>query len=142
MKAAWYEANGEARDVLTVGTMDTPRPAVGEVLVRKDFERALALYRRSYRPSERHPEPQATIMSVVALAFTTNVMMQTTGDAPSGIPVWIYFFGAGVVGLARARQPAPQLAVGLVGLALVALRAEELDDLRLVDLHGVLISTA
>ena len=34
MKAAWYEANGEARDVLTVGTMDTPRPAAGEVLVR------------------------------------------------------------------------------------------------------------
>jgi K(+)-stimulated pyrophosphate-energized sodium pump len=43
-----------------------------------------------------------TIMSVVALAFTTNVMMQTTGDAPSGIPVWIYFFGAGVVGLATS----------------------------------------
>jgi len=43
-----------------------------------------------------------TVMSVVALAFTTNVMMQTTGDAPNGIPVWIYFFGAGVVGLATS----------------------------------------
>jgi K(+)-stimulated pyrophosphate-energized sodium pump len=43
-----------------------------------------------------------TILSVAALAFTTNVMMQTNGDAPSGLPVWIYFFGAGVVGLATS----------------------------------------
>jgi K(+)-stimulated pyrophosphate-energized sodium pump len=43
-----------------------------------------------------------TILSVAALAFTTNVMMQTTGNAPSGLPVWIYFFGAGVVGLATS----------------------------------------
>jgi NADPH2:quinone reductase len=34
MKAAWYETNGEARDVLVVGEMDTPSPAAGEVLVR------------------------------------------------------------------------------------------------------------
>lgn len=34
MRAAWYEANGEARDVLDVGTMDTPMAAPGEVLVR------------------------------------------------------------------------------------------------------------
>ena len=40
-----------------------------------------------------------TILSAIALAFTTNVMMQTTEPAPSGLPVWLYFFGAGVVGL-------------------------------------------
>ena len=34
MKAAWYEKNGEARDVLVVGETDTPAPAAGEVLVR------------------------------------------------------------------------------------------------------------
>ncbi len=34
MKAAWYEANGDAGDVLTVGEMETPKPASGEVLVR------------------------------------------------------------------------------------------------------------
>lgn len=34
MKAGWYEKNGEARDVLVVGEMDTPTPAAGEVLVR------------------------------------------------------------------------------------------------------------
>ena len=43
-----------------------------------------------------------TILSVFALLFVTNVMMQTTGNAPSGLPVWVYFFAAGVVGLATS----------------------------------------
>ncbi len=34
MKAAWYETNGEARDVLVVGEMATPEPGPGEVRVR------------------------------------------------------------------------------------------------------------
>ncbi len=34
MKAAWYEKNGEAKDVLAVGEMATPTPAAGDVLVR------------------------------------------------------------------------------------------------------------
>ena len=29
-------------------------------------------------------------------------MLQTNGNAPSGLPVWLYFFGAGVVGLATS----------------------------------------
>ena len=44
-----------------------------------------------------------TILSAAALALSTNVMMQTTGATPaSGIPVWVYFFGAGLVGLATS----------------------------------------
>ena len=43
-----------------------------------------------------------TILSVVALLLTTNVMMQTNGNAPSGLPVWLYFFACGVVGLATS----------------------------------------
>ena len=43
-----------------------------------------------------------TILSVVALLLVTNVMLQTNGNAPSGLPVWLYFFGAGVVGLATS----------------------------------------
>jgi NADPH:quinone reductase len=34
MKAAWYEKQGPAREVLTVGEMDDPIPAAGEVRIR------------------------------------------------------------------------------------------------------------
>ncbi len=34
MKAAWYEKNGEARDTLIVGEIETPAPAAGEVRVK------------------------------------------------------------------------------------------------------------
>ena len=37
MKAAWYEKNGPARDVLRVGTMETPHPGAGEVRVRVHY---------------------------------------------------------------------------------------------------------
>jgi len=44
-----------------------------------------------------------TLLSVAALALVTNVMMQTTGETgANGIPIWIYFFGCGVVGLATS----------------------------------------
>jgi NADPH:quinone reductase len=34
MKAAWYERQGAARDVLTVGEMDEPQPRAGEIRIR------------------------------------------------------------------------------------------------------------
>ena len=34
MRAAYYEANGPAREVLRVGNMETPRPRPGEVRVK------------------------------------------------------------------------------------------------------------
>ena len=34
MKAAWYEKNGSAKEVLMHGELAMPTPAVGEVLVR------------------------------------------------------------------------------------------------------------
>jgi len=34
MKAAWYEKQGAARDVLTVDEMDDPQPQPGEVRMR------------------------------------------------------------------------------------------------------------
>ena len=34
MKAAWYEKQGPARDVLTVGQMPDPNPGSGEVRIR------------------------------------------------------------------------------------------------------------
>jgi K(+)-stimulated pyrophosphate-energized sodium pump len=43
-----------------------------------------------------------TILSVVGLAFVTNQMMQTTGTDANGLPVWVWFFFAGIVGLATS----------------------------------------
>jgi K(+)-stimulated pyrophosphate-energized sodium pump len=44
-----------------------------------------------------------TLLSVVALAFVTNVMMNTLGSTGAGgFPTWVYFFAAGVVGLATS----------------------------------------
>jgi NADPH:quinone reductase len=34
MRAAWYERNGPAREVLQVGEINTPEPGPGEVRVR------------------------------------------------------------------------------------------------------------
>src|SRR6476620_949785 len=44
-----------------------------------------------------------TLLSVVGLAITTNIMMQTNGGTGNGgFPTWIYFFAAGLVGLATS----------------------------------------
>ena len=44
-----------------------------------------------------------TVLSVVGLLITTNVMMQTGGQlGANGLPAWVWFFGAGVVGLATS----------------------------------------
>jgi NADPH:quinone reductase len=37
MKAAWYEKQGDAREVLVVGQMDDPQPHAGEVRIRLAF---------------------------------------------------------------------------------------------------------
>ena len=44
-----------------------------------------------------------TLLSVVGLLITTNVMMNTNGGfGIGGFPTWIYFFAAGLVGLATS----------------------------------------
>ena len=44
-----------------------------------------------------------TLLSAVGLFITTNLMMQTPGAVgANGIPAWLWFFGAGVVGLATS----------------------------------------
>jgi NADPH2:quinone reductase len=34
MRAAWYEKQGAAREVFTIGEMDEPQPRAGEVRIR------------------------------------------------------------------------------------------------------------
>jgi K(+)-stimulated pyrophosphate-energized sodium pump len=44
-----------------------------------------------------------TLLSVIGLAITTAVMMDTNGGTGNGgFPTWIYFFAAGIVGLATS----------------------------------------
>jgi K(+)-stimulated pyrophosphate-energized sodium pump len=43
-----------------------------------------------------------TILSVGGLAITTFVMMNTNGTQSNGLPTWVWFFGAGIVGLATS----------------------------------------
>jgi Inorganic pyrophosphatase len=43
-----------------------------------------------------------TLLSVVGLGITTYVMMNTNGTVSHGLPVWVWFFGAGIVGLATS----------------------------------------
>ncbi len=44
-----------------------------------------------------------TLLSVIGLAITTYVMMDTNGTTgEGGFPTWIYFFAAGIVGLATS----------------------------------------
>ena len=45
-----------------------------------------------------------TLLSVIGLGITTAVMMNTNGSTGSlwGLPTWVYFFAAGVVGLATS----------------------------------------
>jgi len=45
-----------------------------------------------------------TLLSVVGMGITTYVMMQTNGGIGNafGLPTWVYFFGAGIVGLATS----------------------------------------
>jgi K(+)-stimulated pyrophosphate-energized sodium pump len=43
-----------------------------------------------------------TILSVAGLGLTTFVMMDTAGTTSNGLPVWVWFFFAGIVGLATS----------------------------------------
>ena len=43
-----------------------------------------------------------TILSVAGLGLTTYLMMDTGGTISNGLPVWVWFFFAGVVGLATS----------------------------------------
>ncbi len=43
-----------------------------------------------------------TLLSVAGLAFVTWVMMNTNGTISNGLPVWVWFFFAGIVGLATS----------------------------------------
>ncbi len=68
MRAAWYETNGPARQVLRIGEMPDPEPGPGEVLVRlatsgvnpSDVKGGrMARARQGYSSYSRHLRPGA-----------------------------------------------------------------------------------
>lgn len=87
MKSAWYEKNGEARDVLQVGEQPTPSPGAGEVLVR--------LHASGVNPSDvksRRGRPLAW-PAVIPHSDGAGVIAGTgDGVAPSrmGERVWVW----------------------------------------------------
>jgi len=87
MRAAWYESNGSARDVLTVGDLPKPEPASGEVLVR--------MYVSGVNPSDvksRAARPLAG-PRVVPHSDGAGVIEAVGDDVPSsriGERVWLW----------------------------------------------------
>jgi NADPH:quinone reductase len=87
MKAAWYERNGAARDVLIVGDLPDPKPARGEVLVKLKVS--------GVNPSDvksRAGRPLAGA-KVVPQSDGSGVIAAVGGDVPEariGERVWLW----------------------------------------------------
>ena len=72
MRVAYYETTGPARDVLKLGTVDDPKPAAGEVLVKGRLFRGQSV--RRARPRRRHQ---------AALRFRQDRPRTAMGPEPS-----------------------------------------------------------
>src|SRR4029078_9180478 len=94
--AGWHHAEAWISFPLVVGGFGLLATIVAIFFVRgREDEDPMNMLNRGYWVT--------TILSVVALAFVTSVMMQTPGQTgANGIPTWVWFFGAGVVGLATS----------------------------------------
>src|SRR4029077_14443984 len=87
MRAAWYERNGSAREVLTLGEMPDPTPGPGEVLVR--------IHASGVNPSDVKSGARARIAFPRVIPQSDGAgIIAAVGDgvAPSrvGQRVWIY----------------------------------------------------
>jgi hypothetical protein len=71
MKAAWYEKQGAARDVLTVGKMDEPQPLTSEVR----------------RTGSSFGEPQAVNNLVNTMSHCREARSHPDGQAIDCVPV-------------------------------------------------------
>jgi NADPH2:quinone reductase len=89
MKAAWYERNGNARDVLQVGELGMPKLGLGKVLVRVSVS--------SVNPSDTKRRARVPLLSGVTQQIPhqdgAGVIEEVGDDVPSsrvGQRVWIY----------------------------------------------------
>jgi NADPH:quinone reductase len=87
MRAAWYEKNGAARDVLRVGELPDPRPAPGEVLVK--------MYSSGVNPSDvksrlRRPLPGPFVIPHNDGGGIIKAVGAGVSDKRIGQRVWIW----------------------------------------------------
>ena len=97
LKAGWPNPTAWIFFPLVVRAFGLVSTIVAMFFIRgKETENPMNILNRGYWVT--------TILSAISLAFVTNVMMQTAGGATgdNGIPTWVYFFGAGCVGLATS----------------------------------------
>jgi NADPH:quinone reductase-like Zn-dependent oxidoreductase len=115
MRAAWYEKQGPARDVLVVGEMPDPVPGAGEVRIRiaasgvnpgdtEKREDAFG-YGMAYSRVIPHSDGAGTVDHIVEVAFAANieadiellkadgsVATYATNEATPKVPVWLLVF--------------------------------------------------
>jgi K(+)-stimulated pyrophosphate-energized sodium pump len=97
LKAGWPNPTAWIFFPLVVRAFGLMSTIVAMFFIRgKETENPMNILNRGYWVT--------TILSAISLAFITNVMMRTAGGATgdNGIATWIYFFGAGCVGLATS----------------------------------------
>ena len=139
MKAAWYERNGPARDVLTVGDLPDPSPSPGEVLVRLNVSgvNPSDVKSRASRPLAAprivpHSDGAGTIMAVGA-----NVSASRIGER-----VWLWngqwqrAFGTAAELISVPEAQAVPLPEGIDFAAGACLGIPGLTAMHAVNLHG------
>ena len=139
MKAAWYEKNGEAREVLTVGEIDTPTPRPGEVLVR--------LYASGVNPSDVKSRKGRPLIAPRIVPHSDGAgVVEAAGDgvdkARIGERVWIWNgqwkrpFGTAAEYIAVPQQQAVPLPDAIDFATGACMGIPALTALHAVTLHG------
>ena len=139
MKAGWYEKNGEAREVLVVGEMPTPKPAAGEVLVR--------LFASGVNPSDvksRRGRPLAgpRVIPHSDGSGVIEAVGEDVSDGRIGERVWVWNgqwkrpFGTAAEYIAVPQQQAVRLPGNIDFAVGACLGIPALTALHAVNLHG------
>lgn len=90
MRAAWYERNGEAKDVLQVGELPTPEPGSGEVRVRLRASGVNPADVKRRKGNSRTPAPSGRVTPHFDGAGEIDKLGPGVADRRTGQRVWVY----------------------------------------------------
>jgi NADPH2:quinone reductase len=90
MRAAWYERNGEAKDVLQVGELPTPEPGPGEVRVRLRASGVNPADVKRRKGNSRTPAPSGRVTPHFDGAGEIDKLGSGVADRRTGQRVWVY----------------------------------------------------